>query len=159
MDYNKQRKPRYDENDRIPKILRELRDRQKRSGEIKDDKDIAEAIGMHPATLSRYFKGMQGLSSDSLAKLAKYFGVTSDYILGLDEPDELDKMINYTGLEKETLALLHEAAQKGYNRLCESMIHDNIRNLKRLMDEGDYKTLDIMQEMAEKVGLFGFVSR
>ena len=39
-------------------------------------KDIAQAIGIHPAQISRFSRGGRGLSVESLNRLAEYLGLT-----------------------------------------------------------------------------------
>ena len=47
--------------------------------------DIANKIGVTPASYYRYEKGEQTLSAEILAKLADAMGVTADQILGREE--------------------------------------------------------------------------
>lgn len=56
---------------------------------------IAQEIGISSSTLSNYVTGVSGLPGDVAAKLAVYFGVTTDYLLCLTDvpepPFELSK--------------------------------------------------------------------
>ena len=60
----------------------------KRLRELREDKDktqteIAKILGMKQSQYSRYENGIRDLPLDSLITLAKYYGVSTDYILGL----------------------------------------------------------------------------
>lgn len=47
-------------------------------------KDI-DGIGVNYASYSRWENGIADIRSDQLLILAKYFGVSADYLLGLEE--------------------------------------------------------------------------
>lgn len=60
----------------------------KRLRELREDKDktqteIAKILGMKQSQYSRYENGIRDIPLDSLITLAKYYGVSTDYILGL----------------------------------------------------------------------------
>ena len=60
----------------------------KRLRELREDRDktqteIAKILGMKQSQYSRYENGIRDLPLDSLITLAKYYGVSTDYILGL----------------------------------------------------------------------------
>lgn len=48
--------------------------------------DVAKAIGVGRTTYSKYETGDISLTEDMLRRLSAFFGVTTDYILGLDLP-------------------------------------------------------------------------
>ncbi len=60
--------------------------------DIREDRDltqrqVADYLHIRQNTYSQYESGQRGLPIDTLIKLARYFGVSTDYILGLtDEP-------------------------------------------------------------------------
>ena len=60
------------------KRLRELREDRD-----KTQTDIAKILGMKHSQYSRYENGIRDIPLDSLITLAKYYGVSTDYILGL----------------------------------------------------------------------------
>lgn len=49
--------------------------------------DVASVISCSQAVYSRYERGEREPSNDTLSRLADYYGVTVDYILGRDDPD------------------------------------------------------------------------
>ena len=60
--------------------------------DIREDRDlthreVAEHLHIRQNTFSQYENGQRGLPLDTLVKLAKYFGVSTDYILGLTDED------------------------------------------------------------------------
>ncbi len=46
-------------------------------------KDVAEYLNIRQNTYSQYENGQRQLPIDVLIKLSKYYGVSTDYILGL----------------------------------------------------------------------------
>ena len=58
--------------------------------DIREDRDltqreVAEHLHIRQNTYSQYENGQRGLPIDTLVKLARYFGVSTDYILGLTD--------------------------------------------------------------------------
>ena len=46
---------------------------------------LGKAIDVSDATICRWENGISDIKSDQLILLAKFFGVTTDYLLGLEE--------------------------------------------------------------------------
>ena len=102
------RKPTLKWDDILPSRLRKLTKDKIAKGEAENQKDIAEAIGVSAAAMTRYLSGNTGLSTDTLSKFAHYFGVSADYLLGLDDvPKRTDTpiadMAAYLGLPEDLL--------------------------------------------------------
>ena len=60
--------------------------------DIREDRDltqrqVADHLHIRQNTYSQYENGQRGLPIDTLIKLARYFGVSTDYILGLTDED------------------------------------------------------------------------
>lgn len=52
-------------------------------------KRLAEMVGLNSHTIAQIERGrIQQLRSDAVVKLAKALGVTTDYLLGMDMPDD-----------------------------------------------------------------------
>lgn len=51
----------------------------------KTQNEIAEIIGCKPLAYMHYERGVRKLPIDSLVVLARYYDVTTDYLLGLTE--------------------------------------------------------------------------
>lgn len=72
------------------KYIKRIRDL--REDHDKTQTEIAEILGTSQTMYARYERGANELPIHHLVKLCKYYGVSSDYILGLD--DELTKKTN-----------------------------------------------------------------
>ncbi len=63
--------------------IKELRIKAK-----KTQTEVGEVLGVNQRTYSNYELGLRGLSAEILIKLADYYDVTIDYLLGrTDEPN------------------------------------------------------------------------
>lgn len=67
-------------NTQISQILRRLREERKIS-----QKNVAMHLGISQALLSHYEKGIRECGLDFLVRAAKYYGVTTDYLLGVKD--------------------------------------------------------------------------
>ena len=47
--------------------------------------DLSNRIGISNATISRWETGVNDITSDNLIVLAKFFGVSTDYLLGIKD--------------------------------------------------------------------------
>lgn len=86
--------------------LKSLRGNQSRNS-------VAKEIGMNPQTLERYEKGERLPDIEAVSLIAKYYGVSIDWLCGNDKTDvsEAEKIAmisEYTGLTKENIEDLHE---------------------------------------------------
>ena len=74
-------------------------------------RQIASEIGISYPTLSTYQNGIQKANIEALAKIANYFNVSADYLLGLSDAPTTDKTaaaaVDYTGLAPDTVKFLH----------------------------------------------------
>ncbi len=57
--------------------------------ELRNEKNVSimavgKAIGVSDATICRWENGVSDIKSDQIVLLAKYFGVSADYLLGLE---------------------------------------------------------------------------
>ncbi len=57
-------------------------------------KQLGEAIGVSPTTISRYETGQRQTDYETLIRLKEYFGVTIDYLLGETVPIECADISN-----------------------------------------------------------------
>lgn len=58
--------------------------------ELRDDRglsqtELAKALGVSQRSISSWETGFRQPDFDTLEKIAKYFGVTTDYLLGLQD--------------------------------------------------------------------------
>lgn len=61
-------------------LIKELRIERKLKS-----KEVADAIGCTAVTYGRYESGERTLPPDIIIRLAEFYGVTSDYILGISD--------------------------------------------------------------------------
>lgn len=57
-------------------------------------KELAQEIKMSPSTLANYVQGSRSPDYDTLMAIARYFNVTTDYLLGfqLDKADDCEEI-------------------------------------------------------------------
>ena len=67
-------------NTMIGQRIKELRIESKTSQEV-----LAKAIGVHPSAVSLWESGKNEPKASYIIGLAKFFNVTSDYLLGISE--------------------------------------------------------------------------
>lgn len=77
---------------------------------------LAEKIGKTRQTVSQYVNGISEPGYDTLVKIADYFSVSTDYLLGRNVPKTIDTtvqaVIAYTGLSEDNVIILHETKQQ-----------------------------------------------
>lgn len=100
--------------------------------------EFCSAIGISFSTYQNYESGKRIPTADILLKLADFYGVTTDYLLGRDtgEPETLDKLVgefNMSALEKEIL--------DNYLSLPKDMRSDLMeflqKSVKKVMEESE----------------------
>ena len=93
--------------------IRALREIQKKS-----QKEVSVDLGVSQATVSGWESGLKTPSAKSTLKIAKYFGVTVDYLLGLTDESEgplsevEEEALSNDALISRVLALSPEDRQK-----------------------------------------------
>lgn len=76
----------------------------RREFKIKSSEKVARDLGINDSSYRRYeSKGDAGMVGDNLGKIAKYFGVTVDYLLGRE--DEPSAEISENTATEETLVV------------------------------------------------------
>lgn len=95
-------------------------------------RDVAEKVGVSLSAYQKYENGTRDVSTEMLSKLADFYGVTTDYLLGRDtgEPEPLDQLaaeFNMTALEKKIV--------ENYLSLPESMRGDLMEFLRKTVKE------------------------
>lgn len=78
-------------------------------------RELAQAIGVRPQTVSLYVQGQSFPDVNGLAKIATYFGISSDYLIGNSEIPNTDMAIQsihkLTGLSVGAICKLNEMLQ------------------------------------------------
>ncbi|GCL71752.1 XRE family transcriptional regulator [Paenibacillus naphthalenovorans] len=62
-------------------------------------KELANRLGIARTTYSGYESGKREPDHQTLQKIADFFDVSTDYLLGFKEKDPVDKLIEYLELE------------------------------------------------------------
>ena len=102
------------ENERINDLIIE-----RKTTQVK----LAKAIGVSEATMSRYVKGTTAIPCDVLLKIARYFQVTTDFLLGATNiPYKTNYDIDRLGLTEEAAKRLirHDLNMDVLNKLLVS---------------------------------------
>lgn len=95
-----------------------LRIKQLREAQKKSQKEVSVDLGVSQATVSGWESGLKTPSAKSTMKIAKYFGVTVDYLLGLTDESEGplakigEEALSDDALISRVLALRPEDRQK-----------------------------------------------
>lgn len=80
--------------------------------------DIAKVLGISVAAVGFYENEKRDMSPDTILKLAEYFGVTTDYLLGKTDirnsGQQIDDVLNEAmiGMSKEEYEQLNETQKK-----------------------------------------------
>lgn len=78
-------------------------------------KKLADAIEMRPQTVSLYTTGQSAPDVNTLRKMAEFFHVSADYLIGLTDVKKPDTTIQavceYTGLSESAIKMLHTIQQ------------------------------------------------
>ena len=86
--------------------MKELREKKKLTQE-----DIAKLLNVERSTYSSYENGRLSIKYDHLIDLAKYYGVSIDYLLGKDDKglseQDMKLICNYIGLSEDAITALH----------------------------------------------------
>lgn len=78
-------------------------------------KELGEHVGLSKAVVSKYENGMGYPTFDVLIRIAKYFGVTTDYLLGVENEKTFD-VSKLTESQIDTIYQLIAEFQKANNK-------------------------------------------
>ena len=71
-------------------------------------KDFGAKVGLSKAVVSKYETGMGYPTFDVLVRIAQYFGVTTDYLLGVSR----GKTIDVSDLGESQIAVVHQIIEE-----------------------------------------------
>ncbi len=74
-----------------------------RKGQNLTQKELGAKVGLSKAVVSKYENGLGFPSFDVLVQLARYFGVTTDYLLGVAR----GKTVDVSGLTDTQIDAIH----------------------------------------------------
>lgn len=83
---------------------------------------LADVLGVRRQTISNYANGQSSPDWETLVKIALFFNVSADYLLGLREDPTTDRDVqfvsDYTGLAADAVETMHRFAFMRNNFLC-----------------------------------------
>lgn len=79
-----------------------------RIGKRLSQRQVATLIGVNPSTISTYESATRLPSYSSLIRLAKVYGVSVDYLLGIEEKHSADLLNRLSGEEREIVTEIAE---------------------------------------------------
>jgi len=86
-------------------------------------KEIANAVGVHPSNYSKMEKGEREFSIEVIDKLAKFFGLTIDELVYDNRLPEMVKVEDKTATEKiQLISLLNEDDKNAVYRIIDGML-------------------------------------
>ena len=121
------------------KNLRKLREDKKIS-----QKSAAASLGVSQALLSHYEKGIRECGLDFLSRASKYYGVSTDYMLGLAESGDIAGTLPNTKKDGSTYSV--SVLYKNLITRAINYIFDSMRDIKykdAAVLSGKYLTLAI----------------
>lgn len=96
-------------------------------------RDIANDTGISRAALNNYANDKAEIGINNVVKLAKYFNVSADYLLGLSDAKtndkELQAICDFVGLNECAVLTLNDSKQKYQNNLLNNFIGDLVHLL------------------------------
>lgn len=95
-------------------------------------RDIANDTGISRAALNNYANDKAEIGINNVVKLAKYFNVSADYLLGLSDAKtndkELQAICDYTGLSEKNVIALHNVPDMDFINFMVSKLAERLCN-------------------------------
>ena len=90
-------------------------------------KEVANAVGVHPSNYSKMEKGERDVSIEVADKLAKFFGITLDELVHMTEkiPSEVTVVDKSVSERLNLIQQLEEEDKKALFRIIDSMLTKN----------------------------------
>lgn len=124
----------------------------------KSMKDLATEIGISAAALSKYQNDAAAANIDALVKIAKYFDVTTDWLLGYGEikrpdPDKI-KAHKFTGLSDSALETIAQLSPEQKDMLNAVLCSFNLNAMLPGLSDIGYWTEQLSRELQGKGRLY-----
>lgn len=104
----------------------------------KKRQEVADELEISRASLEYYEKGKRKPDIEVLAKIAEYYKVSTDYLLGLSIASTTDKDVqficDYTGLSEKSVDVLHKIALQANGNLISDKRKEKADKLKLYID-------------------------
>ncbi|MDQ5983892.1 MAG: hypothetical protein RUMPE_00921 [Eubacteriales bacterium SKADARSKE-1] len=131
--------------------LEDLVAEQKKENDYTFD-DFSKNIGIPKSSLSKYLNDEAESGINNLVKIAKYFGVSTDYLLGLSNVKspiaEVKSACKYTGLTENAIKVLETAKRE------KESYKKNKEYFKKYNDHHKFHWIDILNEFLEDLNYF-----
>lgn len=104
-------------------------------------KQAAQGVGINERAYIAYEYGERDVSTDTLCKFAKFYGVTTDYLLGLEPPPPPANAMEVLGIEK---SVDDDEFMRLYNELpdyAKQIFVDTMARLSKAADSENSKRL------------------
>ena len=104
----------------------------------KTQKELADEIGVKKLTISRWENAEDvSLKQDKAQQLADYFGVSVGYLLGYDEADQMNNLVNN---ELENLTQKLNQYREQYDVL-KKVLSDKLQYLDKTLREDEFQQI------------------
>lgn len=77
--------------------------------ECKSFNALSKVIDIPATSLNEYYNGVRVATAENLVKFSKYFGVSTDYLLGLETDSDVEGVCNYLGVSYKTALGIKES--------------------------------------------------
>ena len=122
----------------------------------KTQKELADEIGVKKLTISRWENAEDvSLKQDKAQQLADYFGVSVGYLLGYDEADQMNNLVNN---ELENLTQKLNQYREQYDVL-KKVLSDKLQYLDKTLREDEFQREDELTTLLAIKALVGNVNR
>lgn len=109
--------------------LTELRERQGKTQEA-----VAEACNISRVTLARYENGTREPVAKNVSKIAQYYGVTVDYLLGREDPQAYPALVVDISSGLASGETEEQAINDGLLSKLDSLSHEDRRIIEEHID-------------------------
>ena len=130
--------------------IKELRKKKKVT-----QQEVAEAIGITRRGFQKWKNGESQIKSNNAQQLADYFGVSVGYLLGYDEADQMNNLVNN---ELENLTQKLNQYREQYDVL-KKVLSDKLQYLDKTLREDEFQREDELTTLLAIKALVGNVDR
>ena len=127
----------------------------------RDVSKMAEYLTCSPQAIIQYKQGTAVPQVEKLIKIAEYFNVSTDYLLGLSNvkstDTELKGVCEYTGLTEKAVAVLKNLNSAAVGSGIDSDVDNNGRQAKGLIISSIDLPINILNMLLENVHLLSMV--
>lgn len=121
----------------------------------------AHGIQIPYSTLIKYINGNTECPAKNIVKIARYYGVSTDYLLGLSNVKSTDTdlkgVCEYTGLSEKAVAVLKNLNSAAVGSGIDSDVDNNGRQAKGLIISSIDLPINILNMLLENVHLLSMV--